>query len=192
MRVTECVDCGQQVEKHGGGLLPSRCPGCYLAWQREKNRQRGNERRRLERENQAPRMMVCLDCGKELGLFVGRGRPKERCAACKRHRDLEMQRLGYHRDGTKRRAANLAAYYQKKYGLTIAERDAMLDLQGGKCAICGGGPNGRNNRLHVDHCHSSNRIRGLLCHNCNTLLGLAADDSSRLEAAAAYLRKHSP
>lgn len=77
-----------------------------------------------------------------------------------------------------------------KYGITRAELDVMLEAQGGGCAICGSEkPNGHGFRLHVDHCHETNRIRGLLCSKCNTMLGLADDDPARLRAAAQYLHK---
>lgn len=105
-------------------------------------------------------------------------------------RARELQRKGYERNADVIRARALAAHYKVKYGITIQDRDRMLDLQGGCCAVCQGTPMGRGQRLHVDHCHATNVIRGLLCSNCNTMLGLAADDPARLRAAAAYLELH--
>lgn len=137
--------------------------------------------------------MLCVDCGSELGVFDGRGRPKERCGPCRKDRIKVQYRKDYERHGDRRRALGLAAHYRRKYGITIEERDRMVAMQGGKCAICGGQPNGYDNgkaaRLHVDHCHTTNRIRGLLCYTCNTMLGLADDDPVRLLAAAEYLKK---
>lgn len=43
-------------------------------------------------------------------------------------------------------------------------------LQGGCCAICGKEGNGKR-RLHLDHSHKTERVRGLLCWSCNTKLG---------------------
>lgn len=188
VRETSCIDCGQQIVKHGGGLLPSRCKPCAhehdKAGKRERSIRVSAERRAELRE------MRCVDCDEYLGVFT-LGRPKERCAPCKKERDKETQRLGYHRNGDARRAANLASHYKKKYGITVADREAMFNLQGGVCAICGGKANGRNSSLHVDHCHTTNQVRGLLCFSCNQLIGLAKDDPVRLDSAAAYLRKHS-
>lgn len=76
------------------------------------------------------------------------------------------------------------------YGLTPADFAALLEKQGGVCAICGGPPNGPGRRLHVDHCHTSKAVRGLLCAKCNTAVGLLDDDPDRLDKAAAYLRSH--
>ena len=72
------------------------------------------------------------------------------------------------------------------YGLTLEEWDAMLIRQLACCAICG-----RQSRdLHVDHCHATGEIRGLLCNSCNNGLGRFADDPERLIAAARYLMEH--
>jgi len=76
----------------------------------------------------------------------------------------------------------------KSYGLTEADFGAMLEAQGGGCAICGSTDPG-NGSFRIDHDHISNRVRGLLCHKCNVALGLMGDDPDRLEAGAAYLRR---
>lgn len=47
----------------------------------------------------------------------------------------------------------------------------MLEQQGGVCAICKE-PNQDFRRMHVDHCHKTLRVRGLLCIRCNTTLGM--------------------
>lgn len=78
---------------------------------------------------------------------------------------------------------------RRAHGIGQAEFDAILAGQGGVCAICGGGPNGPGNRLHIDHCHNSNKVRGLLCAKCNTAVGLLDDDPQRADQLARYLRK---
>lgn len=45
----------------------------------------------------------------------------------------------------------------------------LLDEQQGRCGICGN-PKGET-RLHMDHDHGTNEIRGLLCFSCNSKLG---------------------
>lgn len=189
MRAFDCIECGQQVEVHGGGLLPARCPPCRAVYTLVTNRARNKEFRRQLRLQKVPRFVACVDCGTDLGTFTGRGRPRERCEPCRKAQIRVQYRKDYERHGDKRRALNLAGHYRRKYGISAEDRDRMFDLQGGKCAICGGGPNGRNGRLHVDHCHESNRIRGLLCYKCNSMIGLADDNAERLLAAAEYLRK---
>lgn len=58
---------------------------------------------------------------------------------------------------------------KKKYGITLEEYDAMLEAQGGVCALCGSPPP-EGKVLAVDHCHNSQRVRGLLCSHCNISL----------------------
>jgi hypothetical protein len=61
----------------------------------------------------------------------------------------------------------------------------MLEAQDHLCALCRGqfGEKG----FHVDHCHESLKVRGLLCVNCNVGLGCFQDDPERLRAAIEYL-----
>lgn len=57
----------------------------------------------------------------------------------------------------------------------------------GKCDICQGGPTDRWNTLHIDHCHTTGRYRGMLCGKCNKALGLFNDDTELLDKARSYL-----
>ena len=85
---------------------------------------------------------------------------------------------------------NKRAYALRRYGITPDQFDAMLSSQGGRCAICRKQPRGdwRNNKfLHVDHNHTTGRVRGLLCPECNTSIGKMNDSPEQLRRAAAYL-----
>jgi Autographiviridae endonuclease VII len=77
-------------------------------------------------------------------------------------------------------------HYQQTYGLTLAEREEMIEKQDGCCAICGFGfcP---EVRPHTDHCHDTGAVRGILCQGCNTGLGYFREDPKRLRAAIEYL-----
>lgn len=74
-----------------------------------------------------------------------------------------------------------------EYGITYAQYLELLKEQGGKCAICYGGPSGPGKRLHVDHCHEGNKVRGLLCGKCNTAIGLLDEDATRFARAVKYI-----
>jgi hypothetical protein len=95
--------------------------------------------------------------------------------------------------GRKRREAGKYREYllKYKYDLTVDQYDAIFAAQGGVCAICGRAEAGRegHKNLAVDHCHTSNRIRGLLCHSCNRALGLLQDSERVLERALAYIKR---
>ncbi len=73
----------------------------------------------------------------------------------------------------------------RHYGINLAEYEALLAKQDGKCAICGGKDEWFS--LAVDHCHGTGRIRGLLCSQCNRGLGLFKDNPEHLKRAAEYL-----
>lgn len=44
-----------------------------------------------------------------------------------------------------------------------------------------------NKTPHIDHCHETKKVRGLLCGRCNYLLGVAQDNPLVLARAALYL-----
>lgn len=56
------------------------------------------------------------------------------------------------------------------YGITTLEKLEMIKAQDGLCKICQK-EFADSRRTHVDHCHDTNRIRGILCVSCNTRLG---------------------
>jgi hypothetical protein len=53
-----------------------------------------------------------------------------------------------------------------------------------RCAICL-----QLKPLVVDHCHTTNVVRGLLCHQCNVGIGFLNDSCEILENAVKYLKK---
>jgi hypothetical protein len=75
------------------------------------------------------------------------------------------------------------AWVKHKYGLTKEAYDAMLTKAGGKCEACGC----NNQEPHVDHCHTTGTVRGLLCDLCNRGIGLFMDSPDKLRSAANYL-----
>ncbi|RRV29834.1 hypothetical protein EGJ23_01400 [Pseudomonas sp. o96-267] len=93
----------------------------------------------------------------------------------------------------KKRASRL----KSEYRLEQDEYQAMLESQGGACAICGAQSTGvrekgkRERSLSVDHCHTTGKVRGLLCHNCNFGIGHFKDNPDLLRIAMAYLIKSS-
>lgn len=77
----------------------------------------------------------------------------------------------------------------KKYGLSPDQYYELLKSQGNVCAICKKPePNTHQyKRLAVDHCHVTNKVRGLLCSHCNTGLGKFRHSKWLLITAATYL-----
>ncbi|MBL1085243.1 endonuclease VII domain-containing protein [Streptomyces actinomycinicus] len=73
-------------------------------------------------------------------------------------------------------------HLRRSYGLTKAERDALIASQGGVCCICLAAV-----PAHVDHCHETGRVRGVLCFSCNAALGQFKDQPEAIRRAAAYV-----
>ena len=81
--------------------------------------------------------------------------------------------------------ARKAQKMMQNYGLTFEAYNAILETQGGHCALCP-----RTYDMCVDHDHTTLKIRGILCRKCNLMLGHGDDDATRLRAAVTYLEKH--
>lgn len=110
---------------------------------------------------------VCIDCGGDFEPPRNNGYIK-RCGPC----NYEFYRLDK---------------LWRKYGVTPGEYMAMYAEQDGRCAICGIHESELPKRLHLDHCHDTGRVRGLLCAKCNTSLGQFEKEPERLLRAYEYL-----
>lgn len=82
-------------------------------------------------------------------------------------------------------------YRVRRHGITMQRYRELLAQQGGGCALCGVAKRGwaRGADLHIDHCHVTGRVRGLLCGDCNTAIGRFGDDPVKLRRAADYLER---
>jgi hypothetical protein len=116
----------------------------------------------------------CTECGevKDYSEFHYRrkqGCYRHKCKVCRRenHYDYNLQR---------------------RYGITLKEKVKMFENQGKCCAICGQYSE-THRSFHVDHCHSTMEIRGILCNNCNAGLGMFNDNPDTLDKALEYLTK---
>ncbi len=102
-----------------------------------------------------------------------------------RNRKLQKVHGHVHKDEiTRRRERWRDLKILQRYGISGDDRTRLLARQGGVCAIC---RTKSDHPLVIDHCHFSNKVRGLLCHKCNLGLGMFDDDIDRLRAAIAYL-----
>lgn len=153
---------------------------------------------------------VCSGCKqeKQLGEFYtsktrGGGGYFARCKACcsadtkaaraaagpaERDRRAALQRDWRRRNQSKRRAYERHRGWRRHFGLTPEDYDALLQVQGGHCAICPYVP-AEGEVLPVDHDHETGAVRGLLCADCNNGLGRFRDDPVRLQQAISYLHE---
>lgn len=77
-------------------------------------------------------------------------------------------------------------YLRKKFGIGLNEYNDLVELQSGLCAICRRPPNGQG-KLHVDHDHVTNVVRGLLCFSCNVAIGYLREDKETIKRMIDYL-----
>lgn len=131
---------------------------------------------------------ICSKCGVEKSLtsfYKARRGLCGRAAAC-----IECERIRQ-KKFYRTEAGNLSKlkYRTKQYGITIETLESLKKSQGYKCAICGI-PEGQLSRdLHIDHCHSTGKVRGLLCFACNGSLGKVGDNIEILEKMIGYLKQ---
>jgi len=85
--------------------------------------------------------------------------------------------------------AQMFRMYKYKYGLTREDYIKLMENQGGSCAICGN-KFSESIKAHVDHCHTTDVVRGLLCGACNRGIGLLKEDPKIFQSAADYLYLH--
>lgn len=100
------------------------------------------------------------------------GKSRRLCRACQRAADARNHRKGE---------------WRRRYGMTPGDYEALLEAQGGACAICRGPQSAKYRVFDVDHDHATGRVRGLLCRRCNTGLGYLENEGYR-ESALSYLR----
>jgi len=153
------------------------------------------ERARVNQRASVARRTTCLRC-KEPPLPG-----KRRCATCLERYNAyqsEWSKKNPEKVAEARRRwnrKNLRSYRLVwRYGISEEDYQLLLADQGGVCAICGEPETVRQANgddvkpLAVDHCHTTEVVRGLLCNGCNTGLGLFKDDPSILMAAVTYLQ----
>jgi hypothetical protein len=82
-------------------------------------------------------------------------------------------------------------FIEKKYGISYAEYEKMVDAQRNVCYICEcSEPQARNSHLAVDHNHQTGSIRKLLCSRCNRVIGMLNEDLELIEKLKQYLTEH--
>jgi hypothetical protein len=75
---------------------------------------------------------------------------------------------------------------RRGYKMSLNDYIELFTSQNGVCSICKSPPAERG--LFVDHCHDTDRIRGLLCSQCNMALELFKDSVESLKSSIDYLQ----
>ena len=144
-------------------------------------------------------MRRCTKCNNNFPLseyyYCSRDGYFTRCKRCM----SEIRKLQYKKNKGKERKSNKnwiannkerwkelsrKCSLKRKYNMTPQKYGELWLSQKGKCKICY-----ERKPLNIDHCHKSNKVRGLLCKNCNFGIGSLKDDIGILTSAIQYLKR---
>ncbi len=189
MILKPCLDCSlvksledfPPATRRSDGRGPY-CRACMTVRSRASYRKRAAARGRTVKEAVAlaEGMRRCPDCQDVLGLDAfprsrntrdGRG---TYCKPCHNVRSSETRERLY--------GGGRHYHLTRRYGISAAEADDLVESQGGRCAVCRERDPG-----HVDHDHLFGHVRGMTCFNCNGGLGQFQDRTDLLRNAIDYL-----
>lgn len=117
---------------------------------------------------------TCKTCDKERG-YKYRNKNRERTNYLARIRYRENDQ-----------SVHISQKLMKRYGISLDDYNKIQITQEGKCLIC----KNLSGKLYIDHCHKTNKFRGLLCPSCNTAIGLFRDNINILTNAIKYLEEN--
>lgn len=75
---------------------------------------------------------------------------------------------------------------RNEYGITLLTYIAESKARDNSCDIC----KKQVKSLHVDHNHTTGRLRGYLCGSCNRGIGLLQDSTIIMKNALAYMETY--
>ena len=120
-------------------------------------------------------------------------KPKEKRACYSSDRDRKEARrisAALYRKNNREKHLNSskASNMKTRYGISVKTFGKLRDVQRNCCLLCK--KSFTSITPHIDHCHRTGTVRGILCSNCNTMLGLAQESPDILRRAAEYLDIH--
>jgi len=78
----------------------------------------------------------------------------------------------------------------RKYGIPVEEARQRLAAHNGTCECCGSAKfSGKG--WHLDHDHTTGKIRGIICLGCNAGIGHLGDNLAGVLLAVHYLQRQS-
>jgi Recombination endonuclease VII len=105
------------------------------------------------------------------------------CKQCEQHDN----KIWIRNNKDRRKELTFRKDLKRNFNITPEIYREMLKNQNNRCASCPATTSLSGRRLAVDHCHNTNRIRGLLCNECNTALGLLKEDEQIISDLRSYL-----
>ncbi len=134
----------------------------------------------LERRGKYGRKSMCKKCDCNYSIQYRIANPEKRKEQDMRWRNKypARARLISLREGAKKRNHAPPAISESELEALTQNHEGTCDM--GTC---------ERKATHLDHCHKTGRVRGILCNQCNTAIGLLEDSMAKLQAAIDYLLK---
>ena len=110
------------------------------------------------------------------------------CKVCANEKTRKYNADNLHNPDYRRKKKQ--SYVKVRYGISLDEYESLLIDQNNSCAICKTHLPSSGFFTHLDHDHSTGKIRNFLCTNCNRGLGHFQDSQEILMAAIEYLKAH--
>lgn len=143
--------------------------------------------------------LVCCDCKQERdeNAFSKKANCKRGFhSKCKDCHNTYVREVWYPKNVQKQIASsskwkkeNPAKVLAQRHSLRLEDVEEILQKSNNCCQLCKSTHN-----LHFDHCHATNKARGILCVSCNTLIGKLGDSyisaESRMKDILNYLEPY--
>ena len=136
------------------------------------------------------RGILCNSCNSGIGFFND---DKEKLSNAIKYLDRDISFIQEFINNQKKKLLPEEKFpedrsLKNRYGIVKITFNKILEAQNNSCGICyTKTPGGKGNSFHVDHCHISDKIRGLLCVRCNLGLGALKDSKDVVSKAMNYL-----
>lgn len=123
----------------------------------------------------------------------------KQCSRCKIVKELvefnkdykgTFKRQAYCRDCQKLAMGGGEYMLQRNFNMSLADKKKMIEQQNDACGICKKAFEGKTKEQHVDHCHTTHKVRGILCQKCNAALGLVKESVTTLYNMIDYVKHH--
>lgn len=166
----ECPECGNRREYQAAGAKKKQyteCPDC-----------------RIKKEFTGTKICTKCNIEKDLNEFTSTRKMSDgkyaRCRKC-RSEDAKIN------NAKKSPEEKYGTFAARMYNIT-KEEAIKLRRESSSCGICKKEIKWKNR--HLDHCHNSKKVRGILCPTCNKGLGSFYDNPTYLQNAIAWLAAH--